>query len=400
MRVIRIAAALALAACTANVPPASPSASTRAEVATASTATAASTPTATASATPGRLNLDDRYGWIAPSSPAINGFDVRSETASTSLVRMSGDYPVVSEDGRSIAYWSPAGNRHELHVVSPRTRVDRVVVTLPADEFGQAVGWATDGSGLAFQADSSIIPGGGVDPPPAFSAIRTVDLGTGRITEVLRRERTRLVPFGWSRARHLIAAYVSAGAEGGPTSYLLVNENGTAQETSLGSDSCVHSIGLRLDGSGSTVLSIHPIRCSNGSGTLSGTSAVRAWAIDDPTTVRVIDLGAVFLLDAVFRPRTTDIVTTSISGETLAVDVWSGGARRRLVSADAKNVTGTQFVPVIFRPNESVALVHYPTSVAVGATTWSSRLIEVISGAAADVDIPGGSPIASVLLAD
>jgi hypothetical protein len=285
-------------------------------------------------------------------------------------------------------------------VVSPRTRVDLVVVTLPADEFGQALGWATDGSGLAFQADSRTIVGGGVDPPPAFSAIRTVDLGTGRITEVLRRERTRLVPFGWSRAQHLIAAYVSAGAEGGPTSYLLVNENGTAQETSLGSDFCVHSIGLRLDGSGSTVLSIHPIRCSNGTGALTGTSTVRAWAIDDPTTVRTIDLGAVFLLDAVFRPRTTDIVTTSISGEALDVDVWSGGARRRLVSGDAKSATGTQFVPVIFRPNESVALFHYPTSVGIGATTWSNRLVDVISGAAADVDITGGSPIASVLLAD
>ena len=347
------------------------------------------------SATPDPVALDARYGWYVRN---VQGGPpkIRRETAPAPLRSIEGDNVVVSSDGQRIAYWGPPGVRRQLFVADATGGPERLVLTLPDSERGNGVAWSTDGTGLAIQVDSTSTPQGGVDPPPAYSAIRIVDVLNGTTREIVRQPLTRLVPFGWVRERRLITAARSLGAEAGPTAYLRIGEDGSVRESSLGSDFCVHAVDLRLNTLGTRVLSVHPSRCSTGSDpSPDRPSFVRTWPVDDPASALTLDAGRVHLVDATFRPRTEEIAISTYANATLRIDVWTRATPRRI--ADVTVGRGPPHgMPVVFRPEGDRAFVVYQPDSFVNA--WRVRLVDLNSGGASEAEVGAEAPEASVLL--
>lgn len=203
------------------------------------------------------------------------------------------------------------------------------------------------------------------------------------------------MPIGWLRDRKLIVA-TTAGGLGSVTAYLRVAEDGTLKTTPFTDDNCVHATAAHLDTLGSQVLTVHPSRCSQGSDPSPKDPAfVRVWPVDDPGAAKTLDVGKVPLLDAVFRPGTSEVVTTTQGASgALVAQLWSGGSARKLIEVPAgPGVLGTQFVPVIFRIEGDRLLFVTPTG-----PTAKSKLVDMRTGDSIDVGLQGDIPSAAVVL--
>ena len=387
---------LVLAACVASpIPGPSPSA----------TAIGAASPTQTvATITPApskTLGPESTYGWIVATSSAATAWKVRRESDPAAVATFSGDWPTVSPDGRLIAFWSPAGGRTELRVMPASGGGERTLLTLPATERGETIAWSTEGSGaLAVAVDANAILHGGIDPPPAYSAIRTVDLQTGASREVTRRDETRLRPFAWVRARRLILIGEFGGL-GRTTAYIRANEDGSVLRDPFdqsASADCTHVSGFRIDTSATIVMALQPETCGDGTGKLIGGSLLRIWGIDQgPGQAQVFDLGPVFLVDASFRPGTPDFVTATQTGTAMSVKAWQGRTSHELTQVTLPDA-GRQPIPLLFRPNAAVVLISWSDGSGSGPVRRRGRLLDVTSDKVADVDLGDDRPIAAVYL--
>lgn len=341
---------------------------------------------------------DAAYGWLVVTNSAALSWKVRRENDATAIATFSGDWASVSPDGRSIAFWAPAGVRTQLRVMPAIGGPERTIVTLPSGERGETFAWSTTGTGLAFGVDANTILHGGIDPPPAFSAIRTVDLRTGETRELVRRDETRLRPFGWVRERKLVVA-AEFGGLGRTTAYLRVAEDGAISRDAFGTSAsadCTHVTALRLDTEATTVMAIQPQTCSTGPATLAGSSLVRVWPIDQgPAQAEILDLGPVLLIDAVFRPGTREVVTATLSGTTLTIRSWQGRSSREVTSVGLASPF-LQLNPILARPNGPVILVYWPTQTASGSFT--GRLIDTATGGVTDFELGSDRPVAAVYL--
>lgn len=347
------------------------------------------------------LGPESAYGWIVAGTSALTTWKVRHETDAAAVVTFSGDWPAVSPDGRFIAFWSPAGVRTQLRVVPAAGGPERTLLTLPSTERGETIAWSAEGSNaLAFAVDATAILHGGVDPPPAYSTVRTIELPTETSREVIRRDETRLRPFGWVRARKLILVSEDSGL-GRTAAYIRAGEDGTmirdAFDQSATAD-CTHVSGFRMDTEATTVMTLQPQICSDGTGKLSGGSILRFWRIDQgPAQAQTFDLGPVSLVDAAFRPGTLDFVTATQSGTTVTVSAWQGRASHELTKVTLPDA-GVQPRPLLFGPYSAVMLISWLEGSGSGPFTWRGRLVDVSSGQVADVDLGGELPIASVYL--
>ncbi len=369
---------------------------------TASPAASATQTAARVTAAPSRtLGPDSAYGWIVATDSAVTSWKVRRESDPAALATFSGDWPAVSPDGRFVAFWAAPGVRTELHVVAVAGGAERTLITLPTDERGETIAWSTEGSGaLAFAVDANAILHGGVDPPPAYSAVRTIDLQTGESREVVRRDETRLRPFAWVRARKLILIG-ELGGLGRTTAYIRANEDGTMTRDPFdlsASADCTHVSGFRVDSAATTVMALQPQICFDGSGKPIGGSLLRIWRIDQgPAQAETFDLGPVFLTDAAFRPGTLDFVTAVQSATTMTALVWQGRASRELTRITLPDA-GLQPMPLLFRPNAAVMLISWLEGSGSGRPVWRGRLLDVAGDTVADLDLGGERPIASVYL--
>ncbi|MGH2451810.1 MAG: hypothetical protein ACRDGE_11185 [Candidatus Limnocylindria bacterium] len=354
------------------------------------------TPTASPSRTPRPLALDPDYGWTVRIPPAIVEVKVRRETDPVAIQTLSASDVVPSPDGRWLAYWTPTGVRRELRVAPTSGGPERTVLGLPDDEVGNEIAWSTDGSGLAVQVDSTSFRGG-VNPSPTYTSIRTVDLETGEVREVVRRSETHLSPLGWIRDRGLIPAYTGRDL-GGIRTYHLLTELGDMSSSVLSDDNCRRGTVARLDPSGGMVLSVHPQHCSDSSRQLPP-SVIRLWPVDDPSAMREIELPGQMPLDARFRPGTTDVVIASVGGQTLRVELVTEHSRRIVSTVSVAAGIGVGFAPILFRPGEGdVLLVVYPEQIDRSGATYKGRLIDIATGATIDVDLGPDAPSESVLL--
>ena len=360
-------------------------------------------PTATAApitSAPSRvLGPESTYGLLVTADPGRFSWKVRRENDPAALVTIAGDWPSVSPDGKTIAFWAPAGVRTQLRIVSASGGPERTLLTLPAEERGETIAWGTGSSGLAVGVDANAILHGGIDPAPSFSAIRTIDLLSGEAREVMRRDETRLRPFGWARGPRLVVA-AEFGGLGRIIAYVRAGEDGTVVrdvfDTSASAD-CTHAIALRLDTAATTIMSIQPQRCSDGSGKAPGGSILRLWPIGQGSAqAQVYDLGSVFLLDAQFRPGALEFVTVVARGTTLVAQLWQGRTSRDLTTI-AITSAGVQDA-FVFRPNAAVLLLYWPSQATANAIAWHGRLVDVTSDKVADFELGADRPIASVYL--
>lgn len=371
--------------------------------ATAGTATSTAAGTAappstsappSASAPPARaLALRPDRAWLTRPGSAQLETAVRRETDPAVIQRIDAHTAEVSPDGRSLAYWAPAGTRRMLQAVPAGGGTPVTLLSLDANETGNAIAWSTDGTGLAVRVDASG-SAGGIDPPPSYSSIRLVDIAGRQVREITRRPNARLTPLSWLRDRTLIPIALGGGI-GGYTGYASVREDGTQSEWTIPADSCTTASVVRLDRTGANVLSLHPSRCSDGSGRQTAPSRVRSWtAGTDPAAGRVLEIRDDTLRDAAFVPGSADVLIAIHRGDELRLDRWTGAATRTISTLRSPASLGLGFGAIVPRPAEPVILFQAPSS----STAWNAKLIDLLTDRSIDVDVGGVAPYASAAL--
>ncbi len=162
------------------------------------------------------------YGFLVPSA---SGFAIRRENDTTVLGTIDASIGAVSPDGRYFAGWSQQAP-WELRVieVAKPTAIQKVLA-LDATERPLGVVWSVDETGLLFSVASLDTSGAGIGAPPKYSALRSVDLASVKITERARGDATWLRPALWDRVGgDLVGAFsVTPGAAIG---YVVVRGNG------------------------------------------------------------------------------------------------------------------------------------------------------------------------------
>jgi len=167
--------------------------------------------------------LDDHFGFLA-------GDGVRSESDARPLFvlgigEVSG---VVSPDGSRLAYW--AANELRVIQIAPNQK-PHTVMTVTNPEGALYFAWSSDGTGLAVGVNAPVA-NPAPDVPPAYTAIRIVDVAGGRPREVARVSGANVVPLAWDRQARLIAAYEPSSSGG--RSYFVIEEGGKVSRSDAG----------------------------------------------------------------------------------------------------------------------------------------------------------------------
>lgn len=378
-----------------------------ATAAAAAVATAGGSATAAPSAPPSPsaspviapLALRSDRVWLTRPGSAQNETAVRRETDATVTQRIDAHSAEVSPDGRSLAYWSPAGVRRVLQVVATGGGAPVTLLSLGAGEYGNAVAWSTDGTGLAVRVDSMAFTGG-IDPPPSYSSIRVVDIASRQVREIARRPNARLTPLAWLRDRALVPTALGGGI-GGYTRYAEMREDGTMTEWTIPADSCATASTVRMDRVGVNILSVHPARCVDGAGRQPAPSRVLAWAIGtDPAAGRTLEIRDDTLRDAAFVPGSSDVLIAIHRGDELRLDRWNGTDARTISTLRMPANSGTGFEAIVPRTTEGVVLFLAPAGGPANTTLprWNAKLIDVGNERSIDVDVGGLAPYASAVL--
>ena len=234
---------------------ASPSASADASASPGPTASGATTsPAPTASGTSG-VRPDGRHGFFSASSreQAV----LRTEQDATPVAQLlAATGFAVSPDGHRVAFLRTAERGQQI-MWGEATRLAEARVAVDLTSSGEVVTgnvvWATDNSNsIAFAVAR---PSGqqGVEPPPAYSALRSVDLGTGVVREHSRTTNAYvLVPLIWHPRDNVTAGY-ETGPGGFAYSYVVVRGD-QLERTIFGGGQ--GPLGLRADRSGARVLGL------------------------------------------------------------------------------------------------------------------------------------------------
>lgn len=344
------------------------------------------------------LALRSDRAWLVRPGSAQNETAVRSETDATVIQRIDAHGAEVSPDGRTLAYWSPAGVRRVLQLVPTGGGAPVTLLSLGAGEYGNAVAWSTDGTGLAVRVDSLGFTGG-IDPPPSYSSIRLVDVASRQVREIARRPNARLTPLSWLRDRAIVPTALGGGI-GGYSGFAEVREDGTMTEWTIPADSCTSASIVRMDRAGANVLSIHPSRCIDAS-RQTAPSRVRAWAVGtDPATGRLFEIRDDTLRDAAFVSGSSDVLMAIHRADELRLDRWNGTATRTISMLRMPANSGSGFDAIVPRATEGVVLFLAPAGGPASPATprWSAKLIDLATERSIDVDVGGLAPYASAVL--
>jgi hypothetical protein len=178
------------------------------------------TPTATAAGTL-RIGLIAQDGLGFPSS-------LRLESDPSPFAHIQGRSVTVAPDGRRIAYWRVAPGTDdtagELRTIDLTTGIESTTLLASAPERAGGIAWRSDGSALVVATASRSIPFGGVDPPPSYTRVHTIDLAAGQVHELARLELSRFYPIAWSAETKIVVG-VDSG-EGGIHQIYRIRENG------------------------------------------------------------------------------------------------------------------------------------------------------------------------------
>ena len=303
------------------------------------TATPTSSPTTNAADTLriGLIGLDN-LGF--PSS-------LRLESDPSVFARIQGRSVTVSPDGRRIAYWHvPPGaddTAGELRTVDLTTGVESRPLLASAPERAGGIAWRSDGSALVVATAAKSIPFGGVDPPPAYTRVHTIDLAAGQVRELAHLELARFYPIAWSAETKVVVG-VDSG-EGGIHQIYRIRENG-ARIAGGPIDVGYQRFDVSRDGRTILGLSFR----GEGDRTYSTAQLIAADAPIGIGTREVVD--DPYILDARFLP-TNDVAVLVRAGtpQRYGLEVWPAGlvgqGRRIWTSPDtAPYAIGDLFVRV------------------------------------------------------
>jgi hypothetical protein len=322
-----------LAPPSAPASPSAPAAVSASPDATASGATRSPAPTASATSA---VRPDGRHGYFSQTrrnepQPTLV---LRTEQDPTPLAQLaSATGPAVSPDGHRVAFLRTTDSGQQI-MWGDATRLAEARVAVDLSGSGEVVTgsvvWAADNSNsIAFAVAK---PSGqqGVEPPPAHSALRSVDLETGVVRELARTNNPWvLVPLIW-HPRDGIAAGFETGAGGFAYSYVIVRA-GQVERTVFGGSQ--GPLGLRADRDGARVLGLF------------GTSTdlhLRWWVWDRPEQSREMRAPpGEGVLRAAWRPGAQEIgveILSTAPRQTPArgrFELWSVATdARRVVTAD------------------------------------------------------------------
>jgi hypothetical protein len=181
-------------------------------------------PTASPTATPAgalRFGLVTNDGYAFPSG-------LRLESDPSPFARIQARTASVSPDGRRIAYWhvpsASADTAGELRTIDLTTGLESATLLTSAPDSAGGIAWRSDGSALVAATSSRSLAYGGIDPPPAYTRVRTIDLAAGQARELARLDGSRFYPIAWSAETKIVVG-VDSG-EGGIHQIHRIRENG------------------------------------------------------------------------------------------------------------------------------------------------------------------------------
>ena len=308
-------------------PPASLSAAPPSGPTTAPTVPSTTAPPGTS------VRPDAQHGLLTQRGP-----NLRTEAAPTELMQppQFADYAAaVSPDGRRVAVLrtSQTGQQLITFTTSRPNDVTTVLDLAGSGERATSIVWAGDGSASVL-IDLSRSQVGQVDPPAAYSILRSVDLTTRATRDELRLEDgAYLVPVAW-HPRTRVAVAVTTGAGGFATDYVLVRA-GEPSRTAFPRGAVVFS-SVRATQDGTRVLAA--VGASN-------TERVLRWwpfdRFDAQQELRPASGEAVAA--ASWRPGSDEfgvsiLPVIVLPGSVPRFELWTTGGARRVVSASAGHV--------------------------------------------------------------
>ncbi|TME92185.1 MAG: hypothetical protein E6I40_11495 [Chloroflexi bacterium] len=341
---------------------------------TPTVAVATGSPAPTASPSPTVPPSSIKFGLVVADASSLT-FRLRLESEAEPFASLDGSLATVSPDGRRLAYWhrdaGTNGTQDDLRILDLFTGTQSQIVRLQ-NERAAGVAWRDDAGGLLYAAASPNIAGGGIDPPPVYTAVRIVNFATNQVSEVKRLDAARFVPLTWRVTTHVLSG-VNAG-EGGVRTIYRFKEDGTTAGDSPADRRFNEVVDTTRDG---TAI-LGQFAYGEGGKTFSG---IRVVAADDPRPLaeREPPAGA-FLVRARFRAATSDVVALLRAGDPsrYVIELWPTGVgiapRRVWTGTTATAASGELLV----RFDGKVAYVRTDES-GTGVGTWQT--VDLESGA-------------------
>lgn len=301
-----------------------------------------------------------RTGWEKGSAPLVR----REGEANLAVGELAPSYfnqfgGTVTPDGRRAAYFAQRQDEPwALYLLDgARPNEQRVLRTFPDDLPAAGPVWSGDGSGVAFVVINKEANQG---VKPNYSAIRTLDLVTGAVTEVARvTDGSGYTIVGWDKANGRLAAMIAPHGEA-PTTYIVFSGAGKRE--------------WKLDGGYSAVAApngrdVAAILCQGPTIACS----FWTWKLDDFDSRADQKFGPGLSMGIIgWRPGTGDVgiyVTSIAGGAPGRIELWSATDGRRVVFGPGDRATGDAF----FRADGSALVVTLALDEAVVVDLASGR---------------------------
>jgi hypothetical protein len=301
-----------------------------------------------------------RTGWEKGSAPLVR----REGEATFAVGELAPSYfnqfgGAVTPDGRRAAYFAQRQNEPwaMFLIDGARPNEQRLLRTFPDDLPAAGPVWSADGDAVAFvvinrEANQGV--------KPNYSAIRTLDLVTGVVTELARvTDGSGYTIVGWDRANGRLAAMIAPHGQA-PTTYVVFSGTGKREWTLEGGYSAVAAPNGR---------DVAAILCQ---GPTIGCS-FWTWKLEDFDTRVDQKFGPGLSMGMIgWRPGTDDVgvfVTSITGGGPGRIELWSAAAGRRVVFGPSDRVAGDAF----FRADGSALVLTLALDEAVVVDLASGR---------------------------
>jgi hypothetical protein len=301
-----------------------------------------------------------RQGWDKGSAPLVRregetNFAV-GELAPSYFNQFGG---ALAPDGRRAAYFAQRQNEPwTLYLLDGgRPNEQRVLSVFPDDLPAAGPVWSAGGNAVAFvvidkEANQGV--------RPKYSAIRTLDIQSGAVTELARvTDGSGYTIVGWDRANGRLAAMIAPHGEA-PTTYVVFSGSGKREWKLEGSYSAIAAPNGR---------DVAAVRCQ---GAIIGCS-FWTWKLEDFDS-RVdqkfepgLSMGVI-----AWRPGSNEVgifITGQNQGAQGRIELWSAAAGRRVVVGPGERVSGDAF----FRADGSALVVTLAPDQAVVVDLASGR---------------------------
>jgi hypothetical protein len=349
---------MALMVATACGSASSPVATTSAEP--TSTLPPTPTPTSTPQSTPSPLPTPTAAGVLDDGFGILIGSGVRRESNPDPVfvLDIGNGGGVVSPDGRRLAFWANTDLR--VIDIARNARARTLLSVSNAGEYALYMAWSSDGTGIVVGVNGAPrIPA--ADAPPAYTAVRVVDVAGGAPREVARVAGANVVPLAWDRDARLIAAYEPICC--GTANYDTITEDGVVNRTPPGST--LYFLQASQDAKHVFGRNLGPT-----SGPFLATTLLRVWPVGAfDSGVELRSTGDEPIRAAEWRPGTAEIGVLFND----RLELWTpNGTRRSIALPNLPPLSATS-------PNATLLFRADGTAVMIGLTLDSGRSVYVVA---------------------